>query len=127
MSEIIRPSSFFEDVVMDGGTTTATCGFCGRFHFATHSEECLYEEGEVERLRKCAEEKPDRYVEHAEDDSLGIGEINGVTAVIGCPCDGLAKLEMLIWNNRGKIARYFKARSEAALKAAEREAGALLI
>ena len=116
----MRPSEFFEDAVMEGGTIVATCDFCGREHFATGDTSC-YDKGELELLKKRAKKEPDRYIEHPESDSIGIGTINERQAVIGCSCDGLANWEEWILSNRFVIAKYLKAWSKNQLERAQKE------
>lgn len=110
MNNQSRATSFFEEMIMEGGTTVAICDYCGRCHFESH-DLSQYRDGELERYRELAERKPSDYVEHLDDDSIGIGEIAGQLLVIGCPCEGMVKWEAWLWNNSAKISEYFKKRS----------------
>jgi hypothetical protein len=105
-----RVTSFFEEMVMEGGTTVAICDYCGRCHFESH-DLSQYGDGELERYRELAERKPNDYVEHLNDDSIGIGKIADQLLVIGCSCEGMAKWEAWFWDNSEKISRYFNERS----------------
>jgi hypothetical protein len=98
----------FWDVVCTAGSIVVDCGFCGRTHFVSNGD---YDEGELERLRVSAKHHPDKFVERTECDYISCGQLDGITAVFGCPCDKAARYEKFIWNNRLMIADYLKRRA----------------
>lgn len=116
-----EPSSLFEEIVVDSVTIVATCGFCGRTHFAT-AHEGHFDEGELEGLREKAVKNPEMYLEYSEYDSISYGHIAGNQAVIPCDCNHLRKYENFIWEHRGLIIQYLIKRTEQERKDAEMEA-----
>ena len=112
----------FWDVVCRAGTITVECGFCGRTHFVSDGD---YDEGELEGLREQAKASPGKFVERHECDYISCGELDGVTAVYGCPCDKAARYERFIWENRLMIAGYLKRRTAEEARKASRDAEAV--
>ena len=106
-----EPSPEFEMAVGHAGTASILCELCGRTNFCEGDWQ-HFEEGELEKLRQNAEEKPDEYFEHVDCDSISWGTIDGKQAVIGCPCNKLYLYEKLLWNSRYIIADYFGAVAE---------------
>ncbi len=119
-----KVSEVFEDCVRSAGSLVITCELCGRTHFAT-MEEGTFDEGELEELRAKAKKEPNKYIEDPSYDSIVWGYVDGKQAVIGCPCNEMAKFEKLFWENRYLIARYLKKRSELHAKAAAENAKAM--
>jgi len=109
-------SDLFANLVCHGSSNGINCELCGRVHF---SEEGDHEKGELERLREKAKEHPDRFTE--DSDFTPWGTIDGLQAVIDCPCNGLAKYERFIWDHRYLIMKYLKKRIEAELKEKQAE------
>jgi len=107
----------FEDAVRHAGSLVVTCELCDRTHFAT-MEEGTFDRGELEDLRAKAAKEPDKYIEDPSYDSISWGTLDGRQAVIGCPCNGMAKYEDFIWKNRYVIAKYLKRKSERLSKSA---------
>jgi hypothetical protein len=84
------------------------CQLCGRVHFATAEDAIGYAEGELEGLRQAAEKEPDKYVEDAFSTGISWGYIDGKTAVVDCPCNGLYKYERWILNHVDVISRFLR-------------------
>ncbi len=108
----------FWDAVCRAGTITVECGFCGRTHFVSNGD---YDDGELERLREQAEAAPDKFIEHTECDYISCGQLDGVTAVHGCPCDKAARYERFIWEHRSLIVDYLKRRAAELARGANRD------
>lgn len=111
MKETFGPSKLFEDIISDSGSISIICEMCGRTHFGTASPN-LFEEGELEELRKKAKKNPGLYLEDSDNDCIGWGIIDGKQVVIGCPCKSLRKYEAFIWTNRHIIMDYLTQRLE---------------
>lgn len=107
----MRDYKTIEDLVCFGGTPSGDCQLCGRCHFAGGSESCEEPE-ELDRLRKLAQEQPEKYIE-SEDDSLGLGWIDGHQIIWGCPCKKVERYEQFIWDNRELIVKYIAGRNAA--------------
>ena len=116
------PSKEFTDAIRHAGSLVITCEFCGRTYFCTwgHGD---YEKGELEELKKQAEEEPDKYIEVFDDDAASWGHIDGKQFVIGCPCNGARKYEDWILSHRYIIAEYFKYRAQRLKKELEQQVG----
>ncbi len=102
------------DMVCDGGTPMATCGFCGRVHF-TQQE---LDPSEYRRFKQQAETNPEQFIEHDIENSISIGQFEGVIVVHDCRCNRLQRYEEFIWNHREIILRYLKQRIEGEKRAA---------
>lgn len=100
-------SPMFTDVVVDSGSISVDCEFCGRTFFEDSEQAGDWEPGELEGLRKRAKEEPDKVIGM---DSVHWGTIDGKQAVVGCPCNALRKYEDFIWNHRRMIMKYISAR-----------------
>lgn len=111
-------SELFENCVRSAGSIVITCQLCGRTHFGTE-DAGTFEEGEHEALVAKAKKSPDKYVQDHSGDMISWGYIDGQQAVIGCPCNGLARYEAFIWQNRRAIIEYLKRRTQDNLKAAQ--------
>ncbi len=106
------------DIVCDGGTPSVTCGFCGITHFAQS-------EVDIESYREKAKAKPDKYLE-SDNDSIGLGQLDGKVFVWNCPCDRGAPYEAFIWSHRHLIARYIEARAKKQKEEADSTLDAVL-
>lgn len=108
-------SELFLEAIGGGiGSPSIHCS-CGRAHHAPDSDHIV--ESEAEDMRQDAEKRPDKVVIHDRLDGVSAREFNGMTVVMGCPCNWLAKVEALIWNERDKILRYYRLKREADAKA----------
>lgn len=107
------PSEMFVNAVCHGGTPAIDCQLCGRTHFATHDRGITWQPGELEDLRAKAKEKPDKYIEDSNSDSVFFGAIDGHQVVADCPCNRLRLYEDWIWKHRRVIAEYLRARVAA--------------
>lgn len=103
-------TSAFWDVFLTGGCLVAHCS-CGRIVFATRSDD--YEAGELEKLRAHAQEKPDRFIEDAENDSVGITEIDGQEIAFGCKCNKAARYDNFLRAEAARIASFLRKVAEA--------------
>ena len=112
----LKPASeeFLEAFSAGIGTICTECEFCGRTHFV--SSERDYSEGELEKLREKAKEKPELYEEHDDFDSLSLCRIDGKHYVWGCSCNWPRRFEDFIWNYRENIAKYLVKRSKDQIK-----------
>jgi hypothetical protein len=120
MTDRKKPASdlFVEAFRAGVGSTDAICELCGRHVFGRGS----YEEGELEALRKKAQEQPDKYVDWTEYDGVSLGEIDGKRFVLGCCPENLRKYEDWILAHRRNIVEYLKTRAKERLDQAKREA-----
>lgn len=110
-----EPSELFLEAIGSGvGSPSMHCS-CGRVHYAPDSEHIA--DSEAEEMREDARARPDLAVIHARQDGVSGREFNGVTVVIGCKCNWLAKVEALVWNERDRILRYYRLRRDADAKA----------
>lgn len=112
-------SELFENCVRDSGSIVITCELCGRTHFSDE-DAGTFEEGEYEALVEKAKKNPDKYIGPS-GDMVSWGTIDGKQAVIGCPCNGLARYEEFIWRNQYVIAEYLKRRAKERLEAAQQD------
>lgn len=92
------------------GSPSIEC-ICGRSHYAPDSEFC--EDDEDVEMRAHALKHPTRVVLHENDDAVSAKMINGATVVVDCPCEFMAKLEDILWNERDRVLRYYTARRNA--------------
>ena len=102
----------FDDIIEDTQTAVATCELCGRVCF---ENKVLQNSNHLEKLKKDAEETPDKVVPM---DVVRTGMIDGKTVVVNCPCNGLRKYENFIWSHRHMISSYIHARTERIASAA---------
>lgn len=102
------PTDMFQNCITDGGTPVATCGFCGRTHFALDG---YFDEGELEDLLQKQKDEPEWYLSF-DCGSIPIGELAGTIALYGCPCNALRRYENFIITERDKIVEYLKRRTE---------------
>ena len=111
-NELPEPSEDFKRVVLDSGSVSIECELCGRVYFTPEMQNVSKEDAEhYENCVKLSKENPDKYIE-VHGGNIPWGIIDGKQAVIDCKCNKLSEHERYIWNNRGIIARYLKARSE---------------
>lgn len=102
-----EPSDIFTNALVDSSGIVADCEFCGRTFFEDDDAAGDWETGELEELRRKAQEDSDRYrgVDHVARATIG-----GKTGIVGCPCNGLRPYEDLFWDNRKLIMNYFSAK-----------------
>lgn len=118
-------SKEFIAVLSCGGTLVAEC-VCGHTHFATnHEGQGHYDEGELNKLTSLAEVDPKRYTNHADSDTVHVAWFNGITYVIDCPCERLAKVEETLWRIRAVLLQYYSLRMDKE-KSERQEAETLL-
>ncbi len=102
----------FEAVFLGNGAGSLRCECsCGRQHFTDYGHGD-WEEGEFERLRKLAQEKPKAYVWHEGDDFVSSRVVLGAIYVLGCECDYAERVEWALWNHREQIAEYLTRRTQ---------------
>jgi len=70
---------------------------------------------------KKSRENPDKYVFHANNDTVHWGTLDGKNYVLDCPCNSALRYEALFWNSRGVIASYFSKRAKRQLNAAQED------
>ena len=103
----VPPSEEFNEALdrfWSRGSIYAECGHCHRVFFNSEDRGC-FEEGELDELRKKAEEDPDTYIEV--DYSIPHGILNGSEYVTGCPCN-YAKFVEDVFDRYAELAiRYF--------------------
>jgi hypothetical protein len=100
----------FEAIFMSSGIGSPSLGCgCGRQHYSSTSP--FIEAEELEDLRKRAKAKPDRYVDHADDDGVSSVRILGREYVRGCECDYPAKAAELLWSYGPEIVKYLTLRN----------------
>lgn len=109
------PSDDFMDAVRDGGGIRRTCEACGRECFEDDESAGDWETGELEGLRKRAEERPNECVAM---DRVEAGSIGGKDIVVNCPCNFLRKYEDFIWSHRHIAAKYIAKRAKQRAEAA---------
>lgn len=115
------PSEMFQDIVCDSGSSSMDCELCGRTHFCTGGGS-FEDDAEIEKYRKYAEQKPEQYCEDSDSDGLSFGTINGMQVVYGCPCNKLRKYEDFIWEDRERIIKYIRRRTEKELESSKKTA-----
>ena len=128
------PSDMFVDSIDFGsGSPDMTCGWCDRQHFCPDNDydppdyEHLHGDTEACRaeFKKYCEEKhknnPDGVILHYDCDSVSGKMLNGINFVVGCPCNGLARFEKFIWEERGTIREYLKRRVDQEYNWAQQE------
>ena len=114
-----EPSAEFKQAITSMGSLVVICEFCGITHYS--SMEGDFEDGELELLEANHKENPDMYVDHL-DEYARCGYLEGKQYVIDCTCNKARPYEDFIWKNRDMIVTYLKAKSEARLKEAQRNA-----
>jgi hypothetical protein len=121
------PSDMFLDSMQEGGVGSdeLTCDFCGRLHLCPDSCDSGRDEDEMEAFRQyCFDEKkrnPDGVILHEDYDCVIGRHLNGMTFVLNCPCNGLYRYEVFIWEHRNTIRNYLKVRIEQEHQWAEEE------
>lgn len=108
------PSDMFVDSIDFGiGSAYMECGWCGREHFCPDSDydppDYGTDDDEAEWRKHCEQEfkeNPKGVVLHYDTDSIVGKQLNGITFVVGCPCNGLSRFEKFIWNDRVTIRNY---------------------
>ncbi len=124
----IAPSDMFVDSISyGGGSHNMTCGYCGREHYCPDSDNFYHndddpddeEDAYVHYLRDALEEQkncPEGVIIHRNVDCVMSKDLNGMSFVVECPCNGLTKYENFIWENRHTIETYLKARTAQELQ-----------
>jgi len=104
-----EPRKEFITAVCKTGTASATCDFCGCFHFNSEYENWLYEDMEEEvaehqwnNLLIDSEKDPEHFIYHG-DYSISCGELDGLLFVEGCPCNHGWYYQRFIWSHRYMI------------------------
>jgi hypothetical protein len=107
------PSEMFLDSLRGGGSSCIYCN-CGRTHYAPSN---LYdsddEDDYTNMLNSALEDQkkdPDGVIIDYENDFITSKQIDELTFVDDCPCNGLTKYENFIWANRDAIRDYLKVR-----------------
>lgn len=117
------PSDLFVDSLGGGGSHHMNCGFCGRDHYCPDSDS-IYED-DVEEYQKSARAAYDAdnegVVLHFDYDSVSAKDLNGISFVVDCPCNGLAIYEKFIWADRDAIRQYLGSRIQNELAFYEQE------
>ena len=118
-----KPSDMFTDALRGGGSHYMVCGNCGRTHYCPESDNFYHNDGDREDeedaykyyLQEALEEQkkdPDGVVIHYGVDFVMTKDLNSIAFVLECPCNGLAKYENFIWENKDSIRRYLRVRIE---------------
>lgn len=116
-----KASALFEEAFRDNtGTIWATCELCGLTIFTVGSS-FSYEKGELEGLRKKAQEHPEKYAEWTWD-GVSLGRIDGKIFIRDHDCPELGKYESFVWSHRFQIAEYLRARAKEELDEAQGQA-----
>jgi hypothetical protein len=102
-------SEDFMRSITNSGTICILCEFCNRTHFVSEGD---FDRGELEKLERYAKEKPDRYIEHFDVDTISWGYLDGKQIVWGCACNSARRYESWIWSHRYAIADYFQLRAK---------------
>jgi hypothetical protein len=119
-----EPSEYFLRAFDSHGSgLRRTCDGCGRQHYCSEAG-FDFEEGELEELQGRSEKEPDRCIDHY-DCSVSAIELGGKDYVIDCPCNGIARYEDFIWENRLMISDYLRRRADSILDAAIHNAEAI--
>lgn len=109
VERMVMPSAIFERAFGSGmGGCLRECA-CGITHFDGSDNDWDWEEGELERLEKLAEEHPDKYIGH--DHSVGHMNIDGRAVVYECECGIAAHYEKFILRHEYALADYLNARA----------------
>lgn len=106
-------SNEFINAICDSGSVETECGFCHKTIFASLTPG-YYEDGELERLKIRATNKPDDYEEWPGCDAVVFGTLNGINIVPGCSieCDDkIYQYEKFVTENRYKITDFLKNRA----------------
>jgi len=103
-------SEIFEKVFDTRGSGCVRKCACGITYFDGSDWSAFYE-GELEELRRKAQETPDKFVEW--NQSVGCMEIGGQSIVYGCNCDTAQKYEQFIVNYSEQLAKYLNMRAAA--------------
>lgn len=82
---------------------------CGIVWFDNYNEGISWNEGELERLLKLAEDEPDKY--RAADGAVSWMEIDGKTIVWGCSCTIAQNYERFLILHGPRIADYLRRRA----------------
>jgi hypothetical protein len=108
-------SDAFRNTLVGGGATAVTCSYCDREHIAIDSSN-IYDnyvshlDEKVEDIERKAAEDPDTYVIVRDVDFIHYVDINGMDFPDDCPCNGLARYEEFIWDNRERWFSYYAVR-----------------
>jgi|GEM_PF-3238904 len=122
-----KPSDMFINALSGYGVGSPelTCGWCDRLHLCPTSDSYASDDDNGEGWHQyCVEEHknhPDGVVLHWEYDSVSAQELNGISFVIDCPCNGLTRYEKFIWTERDTIRNYLKVRIEQEYEWAQQE------
>lgn len=92
------------------------CEWCGRRHFCPEVSWGWTDEDaeDVKNFKEYAESEyernPEGTVLHYDSDAVSGVLVNGINFVLCCPCNGLRKYEVFIWEHRNMIRKYLKDR-----------------
>lgn len=110
-----KVSDAFVNSLTGGGATCVTCSYCDREHIAIDSSNIF--DGfitsiceTVSDVMENAQKTPDDYVIVREVDFVHFVELDGMTFPDDCPCNGLARYEKFIWDNRERWFAYYAVR-----------------
>jgi hypothetical protein len=117
------PSDLFVDSLQGGGAHHMNCGFCGREHYCPDSDSIYEDDAQayLKEAREAYDADPEGVVIHYDDDGVESKELNGITFVVDCPCNGLALYEKFIWSDRDSIRRYLGSRIQRELEFYQQE------
>jgi len=111
-----KPSDMFVNALsgFGCGSPDMECGWCGRLHLCPTSESYRGDEdGGAAWQEDCVKqhkENPEGVVLHWDSDAVSGQELNGITFVVCCPCNGLSRYETFIWAERRTIRNYLQKR-----------------
>jgi hypothetical protein len=110
-----KVSDAFVNSLSGGGATAINCSYCDREHIAIdssniHDEYVCHLDETVPDLEKMAAEDPDSYIIVRDVDCIHYVMINEMAFPDDCPCNGLARYEEFIWDNRDRWFSYYAVR-----------------
>ncbi len=119
---------FIDSIAHGGGSAYQTCTWCNRVHMCPDSNfdppDYGTSDDRAEWRRVCEQtykDNPSGTVLHYDTDCISDKNLNGLTFVVGCPCNGLSRYESFIWNERGTIRQYLERRIKMERDWAEQE------
>ncbi len=107
------------------GSPDMECGWCERLHLCPDSESYQQDEdggaGWKEECENRHAENPEGVILHYNWDCVSGQELNGITFVLDCPCNGLYRYEKFIWTEKDTIRNYLKVRIEHEYQLAQQQ------
>lgn len=88
--------------------TSIRCERCQRLYFVTSPGHGDYEDGQLERLREFAKQKPNMFIEVSDYSCVSAMCVDGKQVVIGCLCDPTQKYSDFIEQYAEELTEYLK-------------------